>query len=42
VPVYPRAFLEEVVNIDYDRRTVTAKFVLMVTVSLKVDNAQLR
>lgn len=42
MPVYPRAYIEEVVNIDYDRRTVTAKFVLMVTVCLKVDKPELR
>lgn len=42
IPVYPRAFIEEVTNIDYDRRTVTAKFVLMITVCLKVDNPNLQ
>lgn len=29
-------------NVDYDRRTVTAKFVVFVTVCLKVDMPQLR
>jgi hypothetical protein len=38
IPAYPRAFVEEVVNIDYDRRTVTAKFVVLITVCLKVNN----
>lgn len=42
IPVYPRAFVEEVINIDNDRRTVTAKFVLMVTVCIKVNNDKLR
>lgn len=42
IPVYPRAYIEEVVNINYDRRTVTAKFVFLITVNLKVDNDKLR
>lgn len=33
IPVYPRAYIEEIVGIDTDRRTVTAKFVFLLTVS---------
>ena len=35
IPVYPRAYIEEVVTIDTERRTVTAKFIIMLTISLK-------
>jgi hypothetical protein len=32
IKVYPRAYIEEVTGIDSERRTVTAKFVLFITI----------
>jgi hypothetical protein len=37
VPVFPRAHVEEVIGIDYDRRTVTARFVIHLTICLQTD-----
>ena len=42
VPVYPRAHVEEVVGIDSDRRTVTARFVIYITICLKVNDEELK
>ena len=38
VPVYPRAQVEEVIGIDSDRRTVTARFLFHITICLDLDN----
>jgi len=42
VPVYPRAHVEEVVGIDSERRTVTARFVVYITICLKVTEPGLK
>jgi len=42
VPVYPRAYIEEVIGIDYDRRTVTAHCVIHITVCCKVNDPALK
>jgi hypothetical protein len=34
IPVYPRVYIEEVTGIDSERRTVTAKFVLFITIEV--------
>ena len=42
VPVYPRAQVQQVIQIDAERRTVTARFLIHITICLQLSNWQLK